>query len=688
MAKSLEFLELDFHDPKEVLIAVSFGSVDYRNIGQRKGTFSKTIIMPSTKVNDAFFGYSFDVNNESYFDSKIRVPITISEIEFNGTLQLKSIESINGVVSSYSVNIFSDIADWVSLIGEGTLRSLKHHGTHELTLDNVSNSWGTNGLTGEYVYPLISYGNFLQDLPSTHNIDIAFWRPAFYSLTLIRQIFKESGYTFIDSGIKNTPFRDHILPFTSKEIELPSLDVNAENTVLIKNKGVGTSAKTHFFEANTLKETTRFKQINWGYKDEISDSGNLFAHNSGVFTAPSNDTYDFSISSLLSANSQNLKSFGGDNREKFGDVRVNLIKVSSGADIASLVAPVNYGAFAGGTNKNEIIGLFGSASIKLVKGESYRIVLITIQQPQTNLSFNVDSTTVGIHPRLSTLVEGSIIDHSQFIQNIKKIDFLNDIIKQGNFRIITNNQNKTVEFIEESKFLVNEAEDWSDKVDVSKPSVITHIQNEGAKELVWLYSNDSDDSFIKDYSDRLDVEWGTKKFELDSEYRKGVTTIHKSVFSTTIDGTGLGLKMPVMSTQEIKQGEPVLKGDFETNFENRCLIYGGLRDGSFVINNQPQTQYPFCYFVSDDFSLQYDNLSDFFEGAKDVGLVDRYYSNSIKRLNNSKLNSLWLNLNELDISNLDFRKVKIIKGTHYYLNLVSDYLVNNNEPTRVELISK
>ena len=119
MAKSLEFLELDFHDPKEVLIAVSFGSVDYRNIGQRKGTFSKTIIMPSTKVNDAFFGYSFDVNNESYFDSKIRVPITISEIEFNGTLQLKSIESINGVVSSYSVNIFSDIADWVSLIGEG-----------------------------------------------------------------------------------------------------------------------------------------------------------------------------------------------------------------------------------------------------------------------------------------------------------------------------------------------------------------------------------------------------------------------------------------------------------------------------------------------------------------------------------------------------------------------------------------
>ncbi len=70
MAKALEFLELDFFDPKKVLMAVSYGSVDFREIGKRKGTFSKTIKMPATKRNDAFFGYSFEVSSEGNFDSK------------------------------------------------------------------------------------------------------------------------------------------------------------------------------------------------------------------------------------------------------------------------------------------------------------------------------------------------------------------------------------------------------------------------------------------------------------------------------------------------------------------------------------------------------------------------------------------------------------------------------------------
>jgi hypothetical protein len=678
MAKSLEFLELDFHDPKEVMIAISFGSVDYRDIGKRKGTFSKTIKMPSTKVNDAFFGYSFDVNNTGHFDNKIRVPIVISEIEFNGTLQLKSVEIINGNVSSYSVNIFSDIADWVTLIGESTLRDLTHHESHILTLDNVKNSWQTNGLTGDYVYGLINYGNFLQDLPSTHNIDIAFWRPAFYSLPIVRQIFKESGYTFIDNGVKRTPFRDHILPFTSKEVEIPSLDVKASN-INLPGKSIQNDS------SNSIK-TTKF---NFGYESEESDNGNFFTHTTGVFLAPSNDMYDFNLSTVIDVFSQNTKLIGGNNREKLGDISINLVRISDGAVVASLSDPTNYGAFSGGGGKFEELNLFGGVSISLTKGQSYRVVMVIRQEEKSNVVIQrFPNATIEIKPRLSTLVEGAEIEHSKFIQNIKKIDFLNDFIKQGNFRIVTNNRNKTVEFVEESKFLLQDSEEWSGMIDQSKPSVISHIQNEGAKELVWSYSNDSDDSFIKDHSDRLDVEWGTKRVELDSEYRKGVSTVHQSIFSSTIDGTGIGLKMPVMSTQEIKQGEPILRSDFETNFENRCLIYGGLKDGDFVINGEAHTQYPFCYFVSEDFSLQWDNLGDFFDGSNDVGLVDRYYSNSIDRFNNAKLLTTWVNLNELDISNLSFRKIKSVNGSHYYLNKVTDYLVNNNQPTKVELISR
>ena len=688
MAKSLEFLELDFFDPKELLVAVTYGSVDYRDIGKRKGTFSKTIKMPSTKVNDAFFGYSFDVSNEGNFDNKIRVPITINEIGFNGTLQLKSVEILNNKPLSYSVNIFSDLADWVSLIGEGTLRSLKHHTSHILSRDSIKNSWSTNGLTSDYVYPMIGYGNFLQDLPSTYDIDIAFWRPAFYSLPLIRQIFKEAGYTFIDDGVKDSKFRDHILPFTSKEVDLPSLDVEAKNTAFPVLTRPTSSIKYHIFSANVYRETVRYVPFNYAFALEVADNGNLFSGTS-IFTAPSNDLYDFNFLADLLVISGNLKTIGGNNREKFGDVRITLNKVSTGEAVATIVQPIDYGSFAGSSGgKTDNIFMSGAVSVNLVKDESYRFVFNALQEPKTNLTVFINSTSIKIHPRLSTLVDGTEIEHAKFVQNIKKIDFLSDFIKQGNFRIITDNQNKTVQFVEEGKFLLQDSEDWSDKVDQSKPTVINHIQNEGAKELVWSYSNDETDSFIKDYTDRFDIEWATRKIELDSEYKKGVKTIHKSIFSSSIDGYGLGLKMPIMSTQEIKQGEPVERGDFETNFENRCLIYGGLRDGNFVIDGEAQSEYPYCYFVDEDFSLQWDNTGDFFEGATDIGLVDRYYSGSVRRLENSKLTSVWLNLNELDITNLSFRKVKIINGVHYYLNLVEDYLVNNGQPTRVELISK
>jgi hypothetical protein len=682
MAKSLEFLELDFHDPKEVMIAISYGSVDYRDIGKRKGTFSKTIKMPSTKVNDAFFGYSFDVNNTGHFDNKIRVPIVISEIEFNGTLQLKSVEIINGNVSSYSVNIFSDIADWVTLIGEGTLRDLKHHSKHTLSKEVIIDSWVNKGSDSDYVYPLINYGNFLQDRPSGFDVNVSFWRPAFFALPLIRQTFKEAGFKFIDTGLINAGFENYILPFTSKEVKINDLKISA-----LKNK----SNDVTF--TNTSKDSVvKFHTL--GFLGESSDfPSESFNHTLGIFIPPSTDTYDISVDGYrFLVNSESTRIVGGSDGRKNGDMRIVFGRVDGTGEKIELTPPGDYFENKGKSSTQVI--LKGAASPQLQKGIPYRIFLQIDMLKRSDVTVDMRNSTGGIDstieitPRLSSLVTGSVIDHSLFVQNIKKIDLLSDIINQGNFRILTDNRAKTVEFIRRDEFLQQNTEDWSSKLDQSRPSTITHIQNEGAKELTWEYSNDSEDGFVSDTSERLDVNWGTKKVVLDSEYRKGVSNVYTSVFSSTLDGSSMSLKMPVMSTQKIIQGEPILRGSFETSFENRCLIYGGLRSGSVTVDGLFNSQYPYCFFVDSNFSLQWDSLSDFYDGATDTGLIDRNYSTSIRQLNNSKLLTAWFNLNELDISNLNFRTAKSINGTHYYLNKVTDYLVNNNQPTKVELISR
>lgn len=684
MGKSLEFLELDFYDPNKSLIAISFGSVDFRNISQRKGTFSKTIEMPSTKVNDAFFGMAFDPSNTGNFDDKTRVPIIISEIEFTGTLQLKSASTVKNRPVSYSVNIFSDLADWASLIGEGSIRSLKHHESHNLTKDTVIASWSNSGSSGNYVYPLINYGNFLQDKPQDTDLELALWRPAFFTLPLIKQIFKEAGYSFIDKGFIGAGFKNHILAFTSKEVKLDEFRIDADTN----------NSDPVSFNNTSKFPTSMRKTVNFLNKTSSNPLSNFFNHLNGVFIPPSTDTYDISLNGYQI----HVQSTGGKQNEVIGTARLVYLPIGHTGPEFDISPPREY--ISSVTAVSNLFTLSGSVSVPLVRDKPYGVAIRFEMDGETSVFASLVTvlgagslgdplaTSISIVPRSPTLIEGSTIDHSKFIQNIKKIDLINDVITMGNFRIVTDTINKTVEFIERDKFLLNSKEDWSDKVDHSRHSTVSHIQNEGPKELVWEYSNDSSDGFITDITDRFDEEYGSEKIILSSDYRKGSKTVHKSIFSSTIDGHGMGISMPVMSTQQIKQDEPIEAGVFETNFENRCLLYSGLRVGRIYIQGERQGSYPYAFFAGDNISLHYGKHNKTDTSDKKIGLIGKFHKSTINQLDTSKLLSTWVDLTELDISNLSFRKIKIIEGVHYHLNLVKDYIVNGNQSTMVELISK
>jgi hypothetical protein len=685
MAASLELLDLDFFDPNDAIIALTFSSIDFRDIGRNKGTYSKTVKMPSTKANDSFFGMAFDVSSEGFFDPVIKVPIQISEIEFYGTLQLKSVEVMRGRAISYTVNIFGDLADWASLIGEGSIKELKHHSEHTLNVETIEASWSNNGLTGDYVYPLVSYGNFLQDKPSDFNIEVAFWRPAFFVLPLIRQTFKEIGWTFIDRGLVKTPLRDAILPFTSKEVSLPDIASIATND----------SSNTYYRFSNVdfTHDRTRTLHGILEFNTELSDKLDIFDISNARYVVPSTGELEISVNiqDVFSTVRETTAGVGG-----VVSVSVRAFSVSSGGSV-EIVSPVIISRVQSTT-----YSLVGTKIINQSEGDiiEIRIVMVSTGQSKTDTT-RIRDASITITPKTSALASGAILRHSGVIQNVKKIDLIRDIIKRGNFRIVTDNQQRTVEFVQESEFLLKRAENWDSKVDESNPATISLIQNQGAKEIEWTCSNDPSDSFISDREGKTSTEWARKGISLESEYRKGSQTIYKSIFSSTIDHRGLnGLLMPVMSTQDLKQGEPILAGDFETNFDNRILIYDGTRNFDIVVDNEVKPHYPYSYFVSGGFSMRWDDFDD--DGGNIIvtqasglqivtfqdGLVSRYYQGAIKRLNESKLYTGWFFLNDLDIANLDFRTVKIINGIHYYLNNVIDYKLNTNQPTKVELISR
>lgn len=685
MGKSLEFLDLDFFDPNDAIIAITYSSVDFRDLGSNRGSYSKTIKMPSTKVNDVFFGMSFEVQSEGLFDPLIKVPIQITEIEFYGVLQLQSVQTLAGKPITYTVNILGDLSDWASLIGEGSIKDLKHHTSHVLNEETISESWNNTGLTGDYVYPMISYGNFLQDVDSDFNIEVAFWRPAFFTLPLIRQTFKEIGYTFIDSGIKKTPLVNEILPFTSKDVELEAIAVEANNT----------TANT--YELGGVLTSTVSASHSLQFNNEVSDVLNSFNNSIGRYVVPSTGDIEVEVNFVATLRMTSVLIGGAILATPIVNMRVEAVNISTGNSVV-----ITDSVTATGSN-TFFFSLSGKATFPQLENDIIDIKLIVeyIAGLKVITSIDIGDMDVKIVPRTSVLATGSVIGHSGALQNIKKIDLIRDVLRKGNFRIVTNVKNKTVEFVQEADFLLTQAEDWSSKVDESKPAEIALIQNQGAKELEWSYVNDSSDSFIADKEGKIDTEWGRKRISLESEYRKGSQTVYTSVFSSTIDHRGIGsLFMPVMSTQEPEQDEPVVGGVFETNFDNRVLIYHGLRNGNFVIDGKPKTQYPYSYFTTHEFSLRWDSEGDeagktqiILSNGLDVvffgnGLIDRYYQNSIKRLNKSKMYTGYFWLTDLDISNLNFRKAKIINGVHYYLNNVIDYELNTNQPTMVELISR
>jgi hypothetical protein len=151
---------------------LNYSIADIRNPEKRTQSFSKTISLPSTKVNDKLFTHAFDVNRSGGYDanSKAACLVLQDNIEvFNGNAQLKKIKQDSVRKYGYEVVIFGKLSNIFFDMGRGKLEDLDFSEfNHDYTKANQVNSWDTsiiqNGtgtafeLGNGYVYPLIDYG--------------------------------------------------------------------------------------------------------------------------------------------------------------------------------------------------------------------------------------------------------------------------------------------------------------------------------------------------------------------------------------------------------------------------------------------------------------------------------------------------------------------------------------------------
>ncbi len=222
---------VDVGDSIDILINKSIA--DVREPEKRSSDWTKTINLPGSKVNNKVFGHIFEIEqivlSDTQFNTnfnpnkKADAVVLVDGIEqIKGFIRLIKIQVTDTKDIIYECSVHGQTADLFTTLAERNLYELDFSEyNHNLTIDNVKNSWDTsivkNNSTqsfayGEgYVYGLIDKGN---------KATTAHWvwllkdtTPCLYAKTIVDKIFAEYGYSYTnDSFFHSDRFKRLIIP--------------------------------------------------------------------------------------------------------------------------------------------------------------------------------------------------------------------------------------------------------------------------------------------------------------------------------------------------------------------------------------------------------------------------------------------------------------------------------------------
>ena len=320
----------------------------------------------------------------------------------------------------------------------------------------------------------------------------------------------------------------------------------------------------------------------------------------------------------------------------------------------------------------------------------------------------------------------------------KQIDFIKGIAHAYNLQMTTDETTKTVYIEPFDSFYkpYNEAIDWTSKLSRADETTDKWIENDLKRSLVFKYKSDSADGKVKHRGERffdgVEDEYPYRE-TLPDTFEKGDSTFENPFFAGTYnakdnDTTGVPnvdtaysacLWTDVVSSNDA--GRPNKGFDFLPRllyWNKYSPVSGIITDKFAVVQTWSSTTkiitadstsdpshylsviYPQATMINRDSTTSpilsygnvwvrdYDDATGVYTAYQSgKGLYDTYYRNMVEMLKRSpRLRTVSLDLKVTDIINLDFRKLVYIDGVYWRINRVVDYMPNQNNPTKVELI--
>jgi hypothetical protein len=224
--------------------------------------FSRTITLPATKKNNAFFEHVYDISIDTpyLFSTNTKVD---AYLDFDGIYLVSGYIQLNKVVLkgdmgiiSYEVSLFGLVSSFARDMSRNYLTDLttlaKYN--HTSSYNAITSSWSGSLFDGDIVYPLADYGSGYQFAAGTlqtfgiNDFDGALgvqdFKPAIRLKKVWDACFEQYGYTYTGSFWEQ-PFLDDVYMFCNTALKYPEYSgVDLETFGKIKVGAVSGSGMT------------------------------------------------------------------------------------------------------------------------------------------------------------------------------------------------------------------------------------------------------------------------------------------------------------------------------------------------------------------------------------------------------------------------------------------------------------
>ena len=684
-------------------IAITFSVQDLADITKRRGAFSKTIALPSSKANDIAFRYAYNV--QSFVggftpNKQVKCALWNDGVQvFRGTMQMLSMSVTRGV-ATYEVGIYGEevslfkAMEGVKLVDTVGVTGMNHTFTESL----VTGSWDdTFSDASGFVYgitdaiglghvlgsqtPVGAFASLFAALNYAFDrlIPIEIQRPNIWVKKMVDLIFAQHGYRYESTFFQSTEFERLVIPYAGEAFPY----VSGENKCYVGASGY-TSDAAWTYDVIFNDTTSPF----YNADDGKMDTG------TGVFTAASGyaGLYNLNVELNL-AGATDASEFTIEVKNSSG----TLLKDTQGNSISEVVA-IGSNILIHSINRQVFLAQNGTLKVVVTANEG----AMELQAGTFQLNLTQRLSMLNQYMDMRTALPADTL----------QIDLLADLQKMFNLYFYQSPLDPTLIYIEPfNEFYTSGVVDWSQKSDEAQEMQITMGDPELRKQFIFAY-RDGGEALAKSYQATWQEGYGCRIFDTDNFYGVGeqrietkCATVIPAQYRTNIvlgrtfdvqdDGTLKTMKTGYRIAQyNYVQMTPAPSGSTETwywvsNFgtnisgwvSGNTLPYIGHVDNPY----DPQQDLAFgmpkqIYFALPDGQGGYTPYTN-------NNLFNGYWKTYIEEIASKEAMTVQATflLTVTDIASLDFRIPVYWHGVKWRLLEISDYRVGQNVMCRVTL---